>query len=119
MSQDRPAATYDVFLSHSHADAQIVTSLADWLTDEAGLAVWLDRWQPAMARGLDQARACAVCAGRETPRGWFRKVDDYAAARDACQRAIEIVEPFLPPNHPHVQIVRGNLAACRARLDRE
>jgi hypothetical protein len=40
-------ALYDVFMSHSHQDAEAVEALARWLRAEAGLSVWLDRWVPA------------------------------------------------------------------------
>jgi hypothetical protein len=58
-----PAIQYDAFLGHSHDDVEFVEALARKLEDEAGLTVWLDRWalvpgelwQPAMARGLEQA----------------------------------------------------------------
>src|SRR5262245_30677182 len=36
--------TFDVFLSHAHAAAEVVEELGVWLTDEAGLKVWLDKW---------------------------------------------------------------------------
>jgi hypothetical protein len=56
------AQTFDVFLSHSHGDAEIVERLGMKLEDEAQLQVWLDKWilvpgehwQQEMARGLDQ-----------------------------------------------------------------
>ncbi len=71
---------FDVFLSYSHAEAAWVEGLARRLEDERGFSVWLDRWvlvpgrswQQEMARGLDQARTCAVCIGSDTPAGWFR-----------------------------------------------
>lgn len=72
---------YDVFLSHSHTEAGWVEALARRLEDERSFRVWLDRWilvpgrswQQEMARGLDQAKTCAVCIGRKTPAGWFRE----------------------------------------------
>jgi hypothetical protein len=35
---------------------------------------------------------------------------DLAGARAAYARALRIFERFLPPDHPHIAIVRGNLA---------
>jgi tetratricopeptide (TPR) repeat protein len=35
---------------------------------------------------------------------------DLAGARAAFERALRIFEQFLPPDHPHIAIVRGNLA---------
>ncbi len=72
---------FDVFLSHPHAEAEWVERLARRLSDERGFRVWLDKWilvpgkswQQEMARGLDQAKTCAVCIGKQTPTGWFRE----------------------------------------------
>lgn len=36
--------TYDVFLSHSHEDAEWVEKLAKQLEDRKKLNVWLDKW---------------------------------------------------------------------------
>ena len=76
-----PSQTYDVFLSHSHTDSGWVEQLAAKLEDQAGLSVWLDKWvlvpgelwQSEMARGLDEARCCVVCVGRETAQGWLQQ----------------------------------------------
>ena len=59
---------YDVFLSHAHVDGALVEKIGDRLEDKAKLKVWLDRWvlvpgehwQQRMAKGLEQARSCAV-----------------------------------------------------------
>lgn len=72
--------TYDVFLSHSHRDAEIVEALARRLQDDAGLSVWLDKWvlvpgrgfETGMARGVLEARSCVVCIGQEPPAGWYQ-----------------------------------------------
>jgi tetratricopeptide (TPR) repeat protein len=34
---------------------------------------------------------------------------DYAGAKAAYERALKIFEKFLPPDHPNIKIVRGNL----------
>jgi small GTP-binding protein len=59
---------YDVFLSYSSQDKQIVHALAERLKQE-GLRVWLDAWaiQPgamiglAIQRGLEQSRTLLMC----------------------------------------------------------
>ena len=59
---------YDVFLSHSSRDKDIVRPLAErWRTD--GLRVWFDEWVlkpgdsiPAkIDEGLEQSRVLALC----------------------------------------------------------
>tara|TARA_R110002072_G_scaffold303141_1_gene495718 strand:- start:33644 stop:34105 length:462 start_codon:yes stop_codon:yes gene_type:complete len=42
--RDRTRFDYDVFLSHSHKDVQIVHPLAKRLRED-GLKVWLDEWE--------------------------------------------------------------------------
>ena len=92
MTQD---ALYDVFLSHSHADAEWVERLASKL-DDAGFSVWFDKWalvpgelfQSGMARGLEQARACVVCVSIRTPRGWVEQEIQHALNRQASTHAI-------------------------------
>ena len=86
-----PPDQFDVFLSHSHVDAKWAENLATRLESEVGFHVWLDKWvlipgqswQQAMARGLNQAKACAVCIGENTPLGWFREEIERALNRQA------------------------------------
>lgn len=60
--------TYDVFLSYSSKDKQIVLDLAERLKKD-GLRVWLDRWviQPGdsipleLQYGLEQSRTLVMC----------------------------------------------------------
>jgi len=85
----QPDEPFDVFLSHAHTEAEVVESIGIKLEDEAGLRVWLDRWvlvpgehwQQQMAKGLDQAKTCAVCVGSNTPAGWFREEIERAGVR--------------------------------------
>ncbi|MEA3283125.1 MAG: toll/interleukin-1 receptor domain-containing protein [Euryarchaeota archaeon] len=59
---------YDVFISYSSHDAQVVHALAEWLKRE-GLRVWLDAWaiQPGDAislkiqHGLEGSRTLLMC----------------------------------------------------------
>jgi TIR domain len=95
---------YDVFLSHSHADASTVEKLALRLEDEACFSVWLDKWilipgqpwQQAMARGLDDAKCCAVCIGKTTPKGWFKEEIQRALNRQTKDGAFRVIPVILP-----------------------
>jgi len=77
---------YDLFLSHSHADAAFVRTLYTWLTEIAGLKVWYDqRYMPSqsIAGGLQSAiercRAALVVASAEAIRsGWVRSEVEIA-----------------------------------------
>jgi hypothetical protein len=102
---------FDVFLSHSHIDAAWVEELAERLEDEAKLQVWLDKWilipgehwQQAMARGLDQAKSCAVCIGDQTPKGWFREEIERALNRQTKDNSFRVI-PILLPNAKTINV---------------
>jgi hypothetical protein len=99
-----PEEIFDVFLSHSHEDAKLVEELAKQLEDNAKFRVWLDkwvlvpgeRWQQAMARGLDQAKTCAICIGEQTPEGWFREEIGRALNRQVKDRSFRVFAVLLP-----------------------
>ena len=79
-------------------------ALARKLEDEARLSVWLDQWalvpgeswQPAMARGLDQAGCCVVCVGGQTPRGWFDEEIGRALSIQVSGRPYRVIPLLLP-----------------------
>jgi TIR domain len=95
---------FDVFLSHSHEDSIIVETLGAQLEDKAHLRVWLDKWilvpgnhwQQEMARGLEQARTCAVCISRDTPKGWFREEIERALNRQVRDKSFRVIPIVLP-----------------------
>jgi hypothetical protein len=99
----------DAFFSHSHTDASWVEALARRLEDECGFKVWLDRWvlvpgkswQQEMARGLEEARSCAVFIGTNTPEGWFKQEIERALdlqARNPDFRVIPVLMPDADPS---------------------
>ena len=95
---------YDVFLSHSHEDANAVEILATHVEDDASLSVWLDKWvlvpgehwQQAMAKGLHEAKTCAVCIGKNTPRGWFKEEIERALNRQTKCSSFRVIPVLLP-----------------------
>ena len=95
---------FDVFLSHAHPDADVVERLGVRLEDDAGMRVWLDKWvlvpgahwQQEMARGLDEAKSCAVCLGAETPAGWFREEIERALNRQTRDSTFRVIPVILP-----------------------
>jgi TIR domain len=99
-----PEGRYDVFLSHSHLDAEWVEELAKRLQDERQIRAWLDRWvlipgkpwQRDMARGLQQAASCAVCIGQQTPQGWFEMEITKALNRQAADKEFRVIPVLLP-----------------------
>ncbi len=95
---------FDVFLSYSHIDSEFVEELAKKLEDDANLCVWLDKWvlipgehwQQAMARGLHQAKSCAVCIGEQTPSGWFKEEIERALNRQTKDKSFRVIPVLLP-----------------------
>jgi hypothetical protein len=95
---------FDVFLSHAHPDARVVEQLGIRLEDEARLRVWLDKWvlvpgahwQQEMAKGLDEAKSCAVCVGTNTPAGWFREEIERALNRQVRDNTFRVIPVILP-----------------------
>lgn len=95
---------FDVFLSHSHEDAEWVEELAKRLEDSAKLRVWLDKWilvpgkhwQQEMACGLNQAKTCAVCIGEKTPEGWFKEEIEKALNRQQKDKFFRVIPVLLP-----------------------
>ena len=95
---------FDIFLSHARPDAETVEGIGIRLEEEAEFSVWLDKWvlipgeswQQEMARGLNEAKACAVCIGGQTPRGWFREVIEKALNRQVREGDFRVIPVILP-----------------------
>jgi hypothetical protein len=113
---------FDVFISYSDRDAAWVEKMAARLEDEAHLHVWLDKWvlipgesaQQAVARGLDQAKACAVFIGANTPLGWAREEIERALNRQAKEASFRVI-PVLLPNASTVNV--DSFLELRTKVD--
>ena len=110
MEHLKTESKYDVFVSHSHADAPWVEELANRLKREHGFEVWLDRWrlvpgrswQQEMAKGLEQARCCAVCINDKTPSGWSRQELERALDLQTRHENFGVIPLLLPDASPDV-----------------
>ena len=95
---------FDVFLSHPHTHAQWVEQLAIRLQDECGFKVWLDKWElipgqnfiAPMSRGLEEAATCAVCVGKDTPRGWVQQEIQKALNRQVKHDTFRVIPLLMP-----------------------
>jgi hypothetical protein len=97
--------TYDVYLSYSRDDAEIVGELQRRLGD-SGLRVWRDEqmepgseWAQALASALASARFAAICIGPSgLARGQQREVDaaEARAANDPDFRFGAVLLPGVP-----------------------
>jgi hypothetical protein len=103
-SMSKPRFRYDVFLSHNSKDKAAVETLAVRLEDEAGLKVFLDRWnlvagdpwQEDLEKALAQSRTVAVFLGPSGIGGWHN--EEMRAAleqrvRDPQRRVIPVLLP--------------------------
>jgi TIR domain len=98
---------FHVFLSHPHPYGDWVEALAVRLEDEHGFRVWLDRWvlipgkswQQEMAKGLEEAKVCAVFLGQESSKGWFQQEVEKALNRQASDASFRVI-PILLPDAP-------------------
>lgn len=96
--------TYNVFLSHSHNDAEPVGIIAGILEDAYNIKVWLDKWilvpgepfRQAMAKGIDNAKTCAVIVGNGTPKGWFEEEIGKALNRQSQDKSFRVIPVLLP-----------------------
>jgi len=100
----RRGSMYDVFLSYSHEEAEWVENLAKRLADDCAMEVWLDKWnltpggswQQEMAKGLDEAKTCAVCIGKKTTTGWFREEVERALDLQTRTPGFRVIPVLLP-----------------------
>ena len=103
-----PPAIFDVFLSHAREEGAWVERLAGSLEDQHRFKVWLDRWalvpggswQQEMAKGLNEARTCAVCVGSRTPDGWFREEIERALDIQTRRNDFRTIPVLLPDASP-------------------
>lgn len=99
---------FDVFLSHPREEGAWVERLAASLEDKHRFKVWLDRWtlvpggswQQEMAKGLNEARTCAVCVGSQTPDGWFKEEIERALDIQTRRSDFRTIPVLLPDASP-------------------
>jgi formylglycine-generating enzyme required for sulfatase activity len=96
------SAGFDAFLSHSQSDAPAVREIAGALRRRK-LRIFLDTsniamgeaWKRALARALEQSRACAVFVGPSTDYPW-RQEYVRAEIEASIARGLKLVPVLLP-----------------------
>lgn len=107
----RPAASYDAFLSYNRDDLAIVQPLVEQLR-AAGVGVWYDRdldpgesWLSVLEDRPQQSRVCLVCYGPTGLSDWQKTEQDYVLMHRIAQKTILV--PVLLPGGGAAEDVRG------------
>ena len=95
---------YDVFLSHNSKDKPNVERLAERLEDEAGITVFLDKWnlvpgdpwQEELERALECSRAVAVFLGPSGISSWHNEEMRSAIDRRTHNKEHRVIPVLLP-----------------------
>ena len=103
-STGEPEYFYDVFLSHNSQNKPAVEQLAKRLVDEAGITLFLDKWnlipgnpwQEELETALRQSRTVAVFLGPQGISPWENEEMRAALARRATDKARRVIPVLLP-----------------------
>lgn len=95
---------FDAFLSHNSLDKPAVEAIACRLEDEAGLKVWLDKWnlspgdpwQEKLEEALDQAATCVVFIGPSGIGPWHNQEMRVALDQRVRRDGFRVVPVLLP-----------------------
>jgi len=99
------------FISHAHANKDVVDKIESWLTNKAGLPVWYDaRFLPPgakiaseLGRAIEECRSVIiVLSKRSVESGWVKEefdasVDQRASSKDAFRIIPILIEPCEVP----------------------
>jgi len=104
---------FDAFLSHNKADKAAVEWLAKRLEQEAGLKVWLDKWnlipgdpwQDEIEEALDRSRIAAVFVGPSGIGGWHNE-EMRSALETRVRNHNRRVNPVLLPGAVEPELPR-------------
>lgn len=96
--------SYDVFLSYSNADGDVVESVAERLRNEAGLSPFLAKWHlvpgepwiPALEQALDNSKVIAVFFGPAGIGFWHSQEKQIAIIQGVQQHCKRIIPVLLP-----------------------
>lgn len=112
---------YDVFLSHNSKDKPNVERLAERLEDEAGITVFLDKWnlvpgdpwQEELERALECSRAVAVFLGPSGISSWHNEEMRSAIDRRTHNKEHRVIPVLLPdtelPEKHQIPLFLGRL----------
>jgi tetratricopeptide (TPR) repeat protein len=98
---------YDLFLSYSPLDAEIVQTLASELNN-AGLNVWFDRWklvpgqnwESSIEKAMEESAAIGFCIGPKGTERWSERYLSLALFIQKQNPAFKIIPVLLPGANP-------------------
>src|SRR5687767_14283674 len=112
---------YDVFLSYSRRDLELVTVIATKLRD-SGITVWFDqwnlkpgaRWQAELEKAIVASRAVAVVVGPEGLGPWEEPEMQAAISRSVQQksRVIQVLLPGVKESDERIPLMLRNYQSC-------
>jgi hypothetical protein len=93
MATTQHTASFDVFISHSASDAEVVEKLADCLTKQ-GLRVWYDRrslragedWQQQIREAVNRSRICLFVLSRDAVSSRPHVSQEWATIQESLWR---------------------------------
>ncbi len=96
--------TYDAFLSHNSEDKSVVEEIGRYLTQKAGLKVFLDKWdlipgvpwQEELENALTDSVSCVCFIGKHGTGPWQNEEVRAAIAETVADRSIRVVPVLLP-----------------------
>lgn len=101
---------YDVFLSHNSKDKEIVTKIAEYLEDTAGLKSWLDEWElvpgkrwiSGLKKAITDVPCIAVFIGNYGYGNWQGIEIEESLIIEGARKDIRIIPVLLPdtPDNP-------------------
>jgi len=95
--------TFDIFLSHSSADKDLVERIAEKLQTE-GVKPWPDKWclvpgqpfQDQLSNALNSCRTCGIFVGQNGVGDWAREELRFAQDRATKNSAFGLIPILLP-----------------------
>jgi hypothetical protein len=107
-SEGLRALSYDAFLSYNRNDEGEVKVLAERLRHQAGLSVWLDRWnllpgdpwQEEIENALECCGSCLICWGSSGLGPWQHQEMRAALERRIKERGYRVIPVLLPACRP-------------------
>lgn len=100
----KKAELFDVFLSYSQDDEEVVENLAKCLKDEKSINVWFRKWkmipgrpeQKTIEEALERSQCYAICIGASAAGKWIDMESQAALRRQKSDNSFRVIPIYLP-----------------------